>query len=275
MHRPFRATTFNVRYGTADDGPNSWPHRRELVRETLRRAAPDVIATQEALDFQIDYLSKQLDGHHVVGVGREDGARRGEFVAIFYRAERFSLDDHGHFWLSETPDIPGSKSWGTSQTRMVTWCRLQDRAAADAPITVFNTHFDQRSEQARTQSARLLRRRIERAALDSAVLVMGDFNATEDESVYSILRHRRDCALRLIDAYRAVHPERDGRERTHHGFRPETAGQRIDWILHSPDLETQEAGIDRTSFAGRFPSDHYPVTATLRFAFAADRPAAV
>jgi len=270
MSRVIRVMSFNVRYGTAEDGPDSWSHRCGLVRDTIAQAAPHVLGTQEALDFQVDYLQQQLDGYQVVGVGREDGARRGEFAAVFFRTERFTLADHGHFWLSETPDVPGSRRWAASQTRTLTWCCLEDRMLAEPEVAptfmVFNTHFDPRSERARIESAALLRNRVEQSARVFPVIVTGDFNATEDKAVYGTLLRGDGSGLKLIDAYRAVYPRHDGEELTRHDFQPDCRGSRIDWILHSPHFKAKQAAILRNMFNGRYPSDHYAVTATLQMA---------
>ncbi|REJ88547.1 MAG: hypothetical protein DWQ34_22285 [Planctomycetota bacterium] len=257
--------SFNLRYGTADDGENSWSQRRQIAIQTIREYGPDLLATQEALAEQVDDLREQLPDYAVEAVGREDGRRRGEATAVFFRRNRFELCEREHFWLSETPEVPGSISWDASQTRMVTVCRLRLQESPAREILFFNTHFDNRSERARLESARLLRERITEAALHDPVIVAGDFNATEAEPVYRILLNGEHPGSTLVDSYRAAHPEHNGEELTRHDFRGERKGSRIDWILHSPHFITQAAAIDRREFDGRYPSDHYPVTAELAF----------
>lgn len=260
---PLRVMSFNIRYGAADDGPNRWQHRRELVMDTIRRYGPDLLATQEGLDNQIEFLRAEMPEYSFFGVGREDGKRRGEYAAIFYRAERFELLDGGHFWLSESPDVPGSKSWNSSQTRIVTWCRLIERSSPTAAFFLFNTHFDQRSEAARQASAELLSHQICGLANGGPVILAGDFNSTEDEQPYKTLVSGDADTPGLADAYRAVHPNRSPDELTRHDFRDLRVGSRIDWILHSSHFTPQAATIERIAFEDRFPSDHYPVMATL------------
>ncbi len=267
MPSQLRAMTFNIRYAAADDAENSWERRRDLVGRTIQRFGPDLLATQEGFDFQIEDLHDRLGDVTFVGAGRADGRQRGEFVAIFFRHGRFSLVEQGHFWLSDTPDTPGSKGWDARQPRMVTWCALRDGEAPGELLHVLNTHFDFHGETARLESAKLLRGRIESLGLERPIIVMGDFNCGEDDLPYRTLLGGEDgtpAAHTLIDAYRSVHPRSGQSEATRHDFGRHTTGPRLDWIFHSQRFETLTADIDRTEFNGRFPSDHYPVTAVLR-----------
>ena len=261
-----RVMSFNIRYGTAADGDNHWDRRREFVVETIRAFDPDLLGTQETLGFQRDYLREQLPGYAAIGVGRNDGREEGEMMALYYREERFEPIEQGHFWLSETPEVIGSKSWDSSLPRMVTWVRLRDRRQPDAPpITFFNTHFDHVGTTARLESARLLRTRIATAAQSGPVIVTGDFNAGEPSPPYEALfGPLGEEPSPVVDAYRAAHPERSRNEGTFSGFVENgTSGPRIDWIGVTRDWIVQEAAIDRTAREGRTPSDHFPVTATL------------
>ncbi len=260
-----RVMSFNIRYAGADDAENDWSHRRRFVIQTIKRFGPDLLATQEVLAEQLDYVRDHLAEYDCLAVGREDGVRGGESTAVFYRAKQFELCREEHFWLSETPHIPGSISWGASQTRLVTGCCLRLRRRPAPQMWFFNTHFDHRSELARTESARLVRQRIEQLAADTPVILAGDFNATEHEPVYHDLLVGDGSGPTLIDAYRVTHPTHDGRELTRHDFRAEQIGSRIDWILHSSHFTTNQAAIERSTFDGRFPSDHYPVTAVIRW----------
>lgn len=262
-----RVMSFNIRYGTADDGPNHWDQRQEFLAETIRAFRPDLLGTQEVLAFQRDYLARQLPAYEVVGVGRDDGRERGEMTAIFYLRQRFDLLEHGHFWLSETPDIAGSKGWDSALPRMVTWVKLRDRENPMArPLWLLNTHFDHQGSVARLEAARLLRRRIRPWSIEGSVVLTGDFNAAVQSPPYRVLfdsaTGQPAC---LVDTYRQRHPNRGQDEGTFHGFRiSSTAGDRIDWIGVSPDWTIVEAAIDRTARDGRTPSDHFPVTAVIR-----------
>lgn len=263
-----RLMSFNIRYGTAPDGLNHWDRRKDFLVDTIRAFAPDLLGTQETLGFQRDFLAKQLAEFDQLGVGRDDGREAGEMMALFYRRDRFEKLEGGHFWLSETPDTIGSKSWDSSLPRMVTWVRLCDRKRPDAtPLVFFNTHFDHRSPTARLESARLLRRRIASLAKDGPFLLTGDFNTGEASPPYlALFGGERDQPSPIIDSFRATHPDRAANsEGTFSSFQADAlSGPRIDWIGVSRDWEVVSSAIDRTARDGRTPSDHFPVTTIVR-----------
>ncbi|MDQ3013783.1 MAG: endonuclease/exonuclease/phosphatase family protein [Acidobacteriota bacterium] len=262
-----RVMSYNIRYGTAKDGDNHWDKRKDFLVETIKTFAPDLLGTQETLGFQRDYLAEKLTGYDVLGVGRDDGKEAGEMAALYYKRSRFEKLGGGHFWLSETPDKPGSKSWDTSLTRMATWVKLRDRLLPKGkPLVFFNTHFDHRGEQARLESARLLRRRVAEAGKTARVIVTGDFNAGEDNPPYQALFGAGDGGPSpLRDVYRFKHPAREMNEGTFSSFKANaTTGPRIDWIGVSREWRVVNAVIDRTEREGRTPSDHFAMTAILR-----------
>lgn len=270
-----RVMSFNIRYGTANDGENHWERRKEFLIETIRAFDPDLLGTQETEGFQRDYLAQQLPQYDVLGVGRNDGRESGEMMALYYKRARFEKLAGGHFWLSETPDQVGSKSWDSSLPRMVTWVRLRDRLRAEAPPILFlNTHFDHRGPQARLESARLLRRQAAALGAGGSLIVTGDFNAGEDSEPYrALFASSENEPSPLVDAFRAAHPQRGPNEGTFSGFRADAVGgARIDWIGISRDWQIVQAEIDRTARGGRTPSDHFPVIAVLRAPSAAARP---
>ena len=262
-----RVMSYNIRYGTAQDGENHWDKRKEFLVETIKAFDPDLLGTQETLGFQRDYLAEKLAGYDVLGVGRDDGGAKGEMTALYFKRDRFEKLDGGHFWLSETPDQPGSKSWDTALTRMATWVKLRDRRQPKAkPLVFFNTHFDHRGEQARLESARLLRRRVTEVGVQGHVIVTGDFNAGEDSPPYrAFFGTIGDTPPLLRDVYRVDHAERKTDEGTFSGFKAGVVnGPRIDWIGISPAWRVLSATIDRTERAGHTPSDHFAMTAVLR-----------
>jgi endonuclease/exonuclease/phosphatase family metal-dependent hydrolase len=262
---PLRVLSFNIRYANPEDGDNRWQRRRGLVVETILTFDPDLLGLQEVLYAQGQFLRDKLTGYGFVGVGREDGKRKGELCPILYRKRRFTLLSSGHYWLSEKPAKPGSKSWDSSQPRMVTWVELRDGKGGTA-LHHANTHWDHQGKKARRESAKLMRRRLRKLQGDRAIVVTGDFNTTETSLAYRLLTEgesERKEGFRLVDGFRQVHPERGPEEATYHGFKGGRKGLRIDWVLHTPRLRTVEASIDRTNRKGRFPSDHYPVRAVL------------
>lgn len=253
---PFRVLTFNVRYGTADDGPDAWPLRQERLARAILDAAPEILGVQEALDFQVAWLEKLLPQHRRVGGGREaDGG--GEHAALFVDARRFDVLDAGDFWLSETPDLRGSVGWDAALPRIVTWARLRVRASG-RELTVWNAHFDHRGATARLRSAELIAARVGAAA--GPQLVLGDFNAGEASAPLAALR-----AAGLRDTFREAHPAAAAAG-TFHGFAGGTAGDKIDFVLAGAGLRTFDAAILSAAAAdGRWPSDHHPVFALLGF----------
>jgi endonuclease/exonuclease/phosphatase family metal-dependent hydrolase len=262
-----RVMTFNIRYGTAEDGINHWDKRNAFLMETIHAFGPDLLGTQETLGFQRGYLAQHLPQHAVLGVGRDDGKEQGEMMALYYKKDRFTALAQGHFWLSETPDVPGSKSWDSSLPRMVTWVKLQDRQQAGGkPILFLNTHFDHRGPQARLKSAQLIRQRIGELGQGCSIIVTGDFNSGEDSPPYKALFATADGhESPVIDCYRAVHRERAKDEGTATAFKASaTGGSRIDWIAASREWQIVSAKIDRTERDGRTPSDHFPVEVVLR-----------
>src|SRR6056297_2032192 len=148
--------SYNIRYDNPDDGINAWPNRQDHVAEIMADIySADIIGVQEALKHQLDDLQARMPGYSWVGVGRDDGRDKGEFSPIFYKTDRFDLIATNTFWLSQTPDRPGSRSWDAAITRIATWARLSDHESG-REFYVINTHFDHRGEEARVKSAQLI-----------------------------------------------------------------------------------------------------------------------
>ena len=187
-------------------------------------------------------------------------------MALYYLRERFEKLDGGHFWLSESPDIVGSKSWDSSLPRMVTWVRLRDRRQPLAkPLLFLNTHFDHRGTTARFESARQIRAKAARELASSRIVLTGDFNTDEGSKPYLMLFDESDGQRSpVVDTFRVAHPEKKPGEGTFSNFKAvQIDGPRIDWIAASREFQVQSAAIDRSERAGRTPSDHCPVTAVL------------
>ena len=254
--------TFNIRYGTAKDGENSWTNRRELLFEVVREVNADLVGVQEALDGQMQELLAALPQYAAIGVGRDDGRRRGEYAAILYRRDRFTVSDAGTFWFSDTPDVVASKSWGNNITRICTWARLVDRDGS--ALWIYNVHLDHQSQPSRERSAALLLERIAaRRYRDEPVIVTGDFNAGEDNAAVTSLTRSRQGGAPFVDSFRLRHPGEQNVS-TFNSFKVGVAqGDKIDYILVPPGTEVLDAAIVRTSRDGRYPSDHFPVTARI------------
>jgi len=266
--------SFNIRYGTAKDGDDSWDRRKDMVCDVLRRHDPDIVGLQEALRFQIDDIRAALPEYGEIGVGRDDGKTRGEYSAILYRKDRLDVNDSGTFWLSDTPTVPGSTSWGNQITRICTWARFVPRGPGRA-FYLFNTHLDHQSQPSREKSAVLLARRIaERQRLDP-VVVTGDFNAGESNPAVRYLKGAIALAagagdsaktpVALVDTFRVLHAGATD-VGTFNQFKGLRSGDKIDYILTLPGVPVFEAEILHDNKDDRYPSDHFPVTAALRLA---------
>jgi endonuclease/exonuclease/phosphatase family metal-dependent hydrolase len=257
--------SFNIRYGTAEDGDNSWQNRQASLLETVTSFDPDLLGTQECLLLQAKFLKAGLPNYGFVGVGRDDGAEGGEMCAIFYRKERFHKVDEGHFWLSETPEVVASRSWDSALPRITSWVKLRIQGADSVTFYFFNTHFDHMGADARLHSAGLLLQKMEQVCHGLPAVIAGDFNAPADsaeDGPYRVLAGSNGDGRLLIDTYRDVHPP-GANEGTFNGFAGKTTGPRIDWILVSPHSQPVDAAIIRTERRGRYPSDHFPVTAVI------------
>jgi len=265
--------SFNIRYGTANDKANAWTMRRALVWNVIRNHRPDVIGIQEGLRFQLDEIRKRVPGYAEIGVGRNDGATRGEYTAILFRTARFRADEAGTFWLSETPEQPGSKSWGNTIPRICTWAHFIDKQTHRS-FYLYNTHLDHQSQPSRERSVELLAARISaRKHRKDPVVITGDFNAGEDNPVIRFVKgeipraseadDRRITPMRCIDTFRTRNEDAE-QVGTFHGFRGGQSGPKIDYIFADPNVTVRDAAILHDNTEGRYPSDHYPVLARIR-----------
>jgi endonuclease/exonuclease/phosphatase family metal-dependent hydrolase len=260
---PLTVMSFNIRYGTANDGEDRWELRRGLLFGVVRDANADLVGLQEALDGQIQELLTALPQYGVVGVGRDDGRTKGEYAAILYRRDRFRVSDAGTFWFSDTPEIIASKSWGNTITRICTWARFVDRDGQ--AFWHYNVHLDHQSQPSRERSAGLLAERIAaRRVLTEPAIVTGDFNVGEtNPAIMRLTAPQNGAAALFIDTFRARHPD-EKTAGTFTGFKfGVTTGDKIDYVLVQPGTEVLEAAIVRTSRNERYPSDHFPVVARV------------
>lgn len=257
-----RFMTFNVRYENHEDaGLRAWRQRVPGIVRMIRMEAPDVIGIQESQHGQVADLWVSLPDYEFVGQAREDGKRRGEYAGIFYRRDRFELDaaEQGTFWLSDTPHLPGSKTWGNGIPRTVTWLRLIDRTTQRG-FYAFNTHWDHRHQGSREKSARLMAQRVrDRKHADEPVVLLGDFNAVENNPALLVLISQAG----LIDTFQALHPAERRRRTLHFWGNTRDGSLKVDHILVSRGAVLMNAAIrdgDKPMV-----SDHFPVTARVVF----------
>ena len=259
-----RIMTFNIRYDTARDGENRWDKRKALACQVIRDCSPDILGIQEANRHQLDVFTEDLPEYTEVGLGR-DGGRKGEYSAILFRKDRFDLAASGTFWLSETPNKP-SQDWGSACRRICTWVQLTDKASKRS-FFVYNTHLDHKSQEARMKGIQLIKDKMDRQRAGQPAVLMGDFNAEEDNPVITFLKGAETAETSrttLTDTFRACHPD-ETIVGTYHAFTGDTNMKRIDYIFTTSETRVLDATIVRTSRNGRYPSDHFPVTAHLRF----------
>ncbi|MDD2464344.1 MAG: endonuclease/exonuclease/phosphatase family protein [Desulfobulbus sp.] len=251
-----RVMSFNVRYGLADDGENHWNNRKDLALERIQAFDPDLLGLQECRDdHQAGFLRDHLIGHRFYGVHRGGpGETALEMAPLFFRRKSFHLVDSGCFWLSETPETPGSRSWKSNYPRTVSWVRL-GCPESGRELVYANTHFDYEPE-AIIGDARCLKQWLEQLGRDTPLILSGDFNAEKDSAAYQLL------TTNLCDAYHQMHPQ-SADESTYHAFGHPELRETIDWVLVSEHFQVLAAEIDRTHKGNLFPSDHYPLTAVL------------
>lgn len=244
--------TYNVRLGIASDGENAWPNRADKVSALLKFHEVDIFGLQEPFRNQIDDVQAQLPNFNWVGVGRDDGADKGEFSPIFFNKEKFKMLDKGWFWLSETPEKPGY-GWDAKYNRICTYVLLKD--SKDNRFWVFNTHLDHQAPTARRESVKLILSRIEeKVGKNEPIFLMGDFNSTPlDEPIQIITKTLSDS--------RAISKEAPyGPEGTFNDFDYNSKLEsRIDYIFVNEKIEILKYGVLTDSYNQHFPSDHLPV----------------
>jgi endonuclease/exonuclease/phosphatase family metal-dependent hydrolase len=260
LAEPLNVMSYNIRLDTAADGINAWPYRVESVAEVAgAKYNTHIVGMQEVLHHQLLQLQERMPDYAWVGTGRDDGLARGEFSPIFYQRERLQLLATNTFWLSETPDIPGSRSWDAAITRIVTWARFRD-LVTEQQFLVFNTHFDHRGELARIQSAHLIVNAMTAIAGDEPAILLGDLNVPESSEAYAVLN-----ASALVQ---------DARYRSESGHSGATASfnnwlelredeSRIDYVFVSEHFRVLSHLILEDKYDGRYPSDHLPVLAEI------------
>lgn len=266
------ALTFNVRYATSKDGVDRWEFRKEMVVDEIRKSRPDLVGLQEERKPQLDYLVASLPEFGFVSFFR-DGKTGGPANSILYLKSRFELDDSGVFWLSDTPEVPGSKGWGNRGSRFCNWARLVDKKTGQA-VYLYNLHLDHESQNARERGVALVAERIAVRKHKDPIIITGDLNSRESNPVVKFFKgaglkidgkpHR--FPEPLVDSFRAKHGEKTDAG-TFNGFGKYASYRqfpKIDYIFVPETAQVLDAKVSLYNKDGRYPSDHCPVMAYFR-----------
>ncbi len=258
--------TFNIRVNVQSDSLNAWPYRKEKAASMIRFHHADIIGIQEALLDQVKDLEEYLPDYDWIGVGRDDGKTKGEFMAIFYLKKRFKIIENSTFWLSENPEIPG-KGWDAACNRIVTWGKFDDNYA-NKIFYLFNTHFDHVGEIARQESAKLLLKYLTDIVGNSDVVVTGDFNSKPNSVNYKTLTKNVEgiSQIYLVDTRKVTHYPHHGPNSKFTGFKLSSLinnDNLIDYIFVRNTMKVLNHGTLSDTFDGFFPSDHMPVLAEI------------
>ncbi len=261
---PLRVLTFNLRYiNSGDTGNRTWTARRDQVGAVVAKDQSDIIGIQEGFRSMLDDLQARVPGYVEIGGGREDGLAKGEYSALLVKADRFTIQESGTFWLSDTPEVVGSRTWGNQVVRICTWAKLYDRASKRS-IHVFNTHLDHQTPLARQKGVELILERMKATGSQGPFILTGDLNAKPDESLHAAIK---GDPHQLSDVWATLHPNAPLEESgTCHPFNGQCNGARIDYIYASKSFGCADSQILRDNLDGVYPSDHFPVRATLTFA---------
>lgn len=258
-----KVMTFNIRFDNPADGINAWPNRLPLVRDYLTSEFPDIMGVQEALHHQVIDLEKMLPGYAWVGTGRDDGCQGGEFSPLFFNQKVFELLNHGQFWLSETPEVPGSIGPGAMLPRIATWAQLKIKSSGKE-IFVFNTHFCHVSDEARWLSAQIMAERMTQIAGEKPLIVTGDFNINIESETY---KKTAALFLKKNNLYNASETEPtfvNFDQGTFNGFGSVDNQPFIDFIFANSHFQLISSSIDRVKSDSLFISDHWPVVSNLK-----------
>ena len=252
--------SYNIRYLNTRDGEDVWENRKEAVIETFE--AGFIVGLQEVVWKQFDDIKSGTPKFEWYGVARDDGKQKGESAPIGWLKKQFSCVDKGTFWLSDTPDIVGSKGWDAALPRIATWVRLLNHSSNQQWV-IINTHFDHRGAEARKKSGELIRKWVVEKAKGLPVVVMGDMNAKLGSAPMNALLEGKQRILEDARSRQGVNDK--GPNSTWSGFREIVEGQRIDHILVSPNVEVVEfETMNPKTKSGRFASDHLPVWSWIK-----------
>ena len=251
--------SYNIRYASFNNNIENWDQRKEGVLSILK--GRDFIGLQEVLPVQMNDIAKGLDETYSFFFRTRDAnPETGEGSPVLFNKKRWEVLDSGFFWLSDTPEFPGSNTWGAAFSRMVTFGLFRDFISGDS-ILVVNTHFDHVSQSAREKSIGLILARFKTEISKIPVILMGDLNVTPENPVYQKIISINS----LSDSYKKIHQEESVAGATFHGWIDSEPQDRIDYIFYSDPLSIIESEVLHTKHNGIYPSDHFPLNTVLKF----------
>lgn len=260
-----KVMSWNIRLDTPADGQNQWKYRKSGVCDLIMNESPDLLGVQEALHNQMKDMRNGLKGYKSIGVARDDGKKAGEYSAVFYKKSRLRSMRSGTFWLSETPDQPGSRGWDAACNRVVTWSVFRDKETG-REFLMMNTHFDHVGDTARIESAALIIRKSASLSGKLPVILTGDFNVTDRHRAYRILTWA-DNEIVFTDTRKSAGAEISGPEYTFVGFSDQfEASDQIDFIFATYQFMVLSHKIPDFRKGMRYLSDHLPVAVILELA---------
>lgn len=262
VSEPVNVMSFNIRYDNPADSLDNWKYRKDRVANAIRFYEVDILGTQEVLHNQMEDLKQRLPGYEAIGVGREDGKEKGEYSALWYKKERFNLLESGYFWLSETPEVAGSKGWDGACERIATWAKLQDKVSGKK-FFALNTHLDHVGVMARREGVKLVLDKMTQLSEGMAVVITGDFNATPESDVIRLMTDEANPA-HLTDA-RQASPVVYGPAWSFHDFgnTPYDKRSLIDYVFVRNGLKVLKYGVLAETENEAFLSDHTPILVTV------------
>lgn len=259
---PLRVLTFNIRMDTSADGDNRWSNRKDLAAGLIKFHDVDIVGAQEVLNHQLTDLLARLPEYDYIGVGREDGKTKGEYAAVFYKKDRFELEDSGNFWLAEDKNAVGKKGWDAACERVATWGIFKDKLSGKK-FFFLNTHLDHIGKVARHEGASLVLEEASQLSKGLPVIVTGDFNAVPTDEPIKVLTNADDP--RHVTHSRDIAELKYGPEWTYHNYGQISVEERgwIDYIFVKGDIKVKSNGVLTDTEGYLYPSDHCPVMATL------------
>lgn len=251
----FKIVSYNIRYASPGDGDDVWPNRVDAVAKAIGQH--DIAGLQEVTYPQLIDLQKRLPEFDTYSVGRDDGKTDGEHTSILFRRARFESTNQGTFWLSETPEVAGSKSWDAAITRICSWVVFRDKQT-DHKFYFANTHFDHRGSKARRNSGKLIQTLIGQKAHGLPVVLTGDFNCLPDSRPYQAIVG--GGKVPLADVRTVSKTPAAGPNSTWCGFKQIAPNRIIDHVFVAGSIDVESVTVlNPKTEQDRFASDHLPV----------------